>query len=182
MSDLPCPGPRNLITDVPGVLVGNASDAVLKSGVTVLTAQKPFVAGVDIRGGAPGTREIGLLAPDKLVQTVDALVLSGGSAFGLDAASGVMDRLAALGRGYRVGAVHVPIVPAAILFDLNNGGRKDWASNPYRGLGEAALDAAAPDFGIGSQGAGTGALTARVKGGLGSASVRVGEQDRKSVV
>jgi len=108
------PGPRNLITDVPGLVVGNAADARLKSGVTVLTAATPLVAGVDVRGGAPGTRETDLLDPGRLVDTVDALVLSGGSAFGLDAASGVVEGLRALGRGFSVGTMRVPIVPAAI--------------------------------------------------------------------
>ncbi|MDT8345929.1 MAG: P1 family peptidase, partial [Thermohalobaculum sp.] len=116
------------------------------------------------------TRETDLLAPDRLVQTVDALVLSGGSAFGLDAASGVADALGRRGRGFAVGAARVPIVPAAILFDLLNGGRKDWVTNPYRRLGEEALAAAAADFDLGSAGAGTGAMTADLKGGLGSAS------------
>lgn len=164
-------GARNLITDVPGVLVGNASDEAVRTGVTVLTSDAPFVAAVDIRGGAPGTRETDLLAPGRLVQKVDALVLSGGSAFGLDAASGVVDRLRALGRGYRAGPAVVPIVPAAILFDLANGGRKDWEANPYPALGAAAFDAAAGDFAIGTAGAGTGAMTGTLMGGLGSASL-----------
>lgn len=165
------PGPRNLITDVPGLLVGNAADAALKSGVTVLTADAPFVAGVDIRGGAPGTRETDLLAPGRLAPAVDALVLSGGSAFGLDAASGAMQALHAQGRGFAAGSARVPLVPTAILFDLLNGGEKGWTENPYRGLGSAALDVAASDFAIGSEGAGTGAMTATLKGGLGSASL-----------
>ncbi len=165
------PGPRNLITDVAGLRVGNASDTALKSGATVLTADAPFVAAVDVRGGAPGTRETDLLEPGRLVEAVDAIVLAGGSAFGLDAASGVTDRLRALGRGYRVGTAVVPIVPAAILFDLLNGGAKDWGENPYRALGAAAFDAAAEEFAIGSEGAGTGAMTATVMGGLGSASL-----------
>jgi L-aminopeptidase/D-esterase-like protein len=165
------PGPRNLITDVPGLRVGNAEDARLKSGTTVLTADAPFVAAVDVRGGAPGTRETDLLAPGRLVAGVDALVLSGGSAFGLDAASGVVDRLRAAGRGHRAGPTVVPIVPAAILFDLANGGDKGWSANPYPALGAAAYDAAAAEFALGSAGAGTGALTATLKGGLGSASL-----------
>jgi D-aminopeptidase len=165
------PGPRNLITDVPGLRVGNAGDARLKSGVTVLTADAPFVAAVDVRGGAPGTRETDLLAPGRLVVAVDALVLAGGSVFGLEAASGVTDRLRALGRGYRTGGSVVPIVPGAILFDLANGGDKGWEANPYRALGAAALEAAAEDFAIGSEGAGTGAMTATLMGGLGSASL-----------
>jgi len=167
------PGPRNLITDVPGLLVGNAQDAKLRSGVTVLTAARPFTAAVHVMGGAPGTRETDLLAPDKLVQEVDALVLSGGSAFGLDAASGVAEGLRAQGRGFAVGPVRVPIVPGAILFDLLNGGDKNWPENPYGALGRAALSAAAEGFEIGSTGAGFGAMTGHLKGGLGSASARL---------
>ncbi|MGH1424820.1 MAG: P1 family peptidase [Pseudooceanicola sp.] len=164
-------GPRNLITDVDGLQVGNAADEDLRSGVTVLTSDAPFTAGVHVMGGAPGTRETDLLAPDKTVEAVDALVLSGGSAFGLDAASGVMDRLRAEGRGYAAGAHRVPIVPAAILFDLANGGNKDWSENPYGALGRVAYDNRAADFALGTEGAGTGAMTAGFKGGLGSASV-----------
>jgi L-aminopeptidase/D-esterase-like protein len=164
------PGARNLITDVPGLLVGSAADARLKSGVTVLTAEAPFVAGVDVRGGAPGTRETDLLAPGRTVEAVDALVLAGGSAFGLDAASGVTDTLRAVGRGFEAAGTRVPLVPAAILFDLANGGDKDWTENPYRRLGAAALAAAAEDFALGSEGAGAGAMTATLMGGLGSAS------------
>ncbi|QHQ36368.1 P1 family peptidase [Algicella marina] len=164
------PGARNLITDVEGLRVGNAEDDVLKSGVTCLVADAPFTAAVDIRGGAPGTRDIALLAPDKTVPAVDALVLSGGSAFGLDAPSGVMDGLRADGRGFAVGPAKVPIVPGAIIFDLLNGGRKDWQANPYAALGRQAYRAAGGDFALGTAGAGTGALTARLKGGLGSAS------------
>ena len=165
------PGPRNLITDIAGLKVGNAQDHALKSGTTVLVGERPFVASVDVMGGAPGTRETELLSPDKLVAEVDALVLSGGSAFGLDAASGVMDGLRRMGRGFRVESATVPIVPAAILFDLLNQGDKDWDDNPYAQLGRAALDAAAEGFELGTVGAGTGALTANLKGGLGSASL-----------
>lgn len=165
------PGPRNLITDVPGLLVGNARDDALKSGVTVLTAEAPFTASVQVMGGAPGSRETDLLAPDKSAARIDALVLSGGSAFGLDACSGVMAALRAAGRGFPVGPARVPLVPGAILFDLLNGGDKGWRENPYPALGRAAFDAAGPDFAIGSEGAGTGALTAMLKGGLGSASL-----------
>lgn len=163
-------GPRNLITDVAGLRVGNASDRALRSGVTVLTADQPFVAAVHLMGGAPGTRETDLLAPDRMVEAVDALVLSGGSAFGLDACSGVAEGLRAAGRGFAVGPVRVPIVPGAILFDLLNGGAKDWTVNPYAGLGRAALAAAGADFPLGTAGAGYGAMTGRWKGGLGSAS------------
>ncbi|MCA0907928.1 P1 family peptidase [Ruegeria marisrubri] len=165
------PGPRNLITDVPGLKVGNAQDATLKSGVTVLTGAQPLRASVHVMGGAPGTRETDLLAADKTVDQVDAIVLSGGSAFGLDACSGVMDALHALGRGFQVGSAVVPIVPGAILFDLLNGGDKAWHENPYRALGRAAFESASDRFELGTAGAGTGALTAMHKGGLGSASV-----------
>lgn len=164
------PGPRNLITDVAGLRVGNAEDHAVKTGVTVLVGDTPFVAGVHVMGGAPGTRETDLLAPDKTVQEADALVLSGGSAFGLDAASGVADALRRQGRGFRVGPQTVPIVPGAILFDLNNGGDKDWSENPYKRLGAEALAAAGEDFALGTHGAGTGSLIADLKGGLGSAS------------
>lgn len=165
------PGPRNLITDVAGLLVGNAQDNDIKSGATVLLGDKPFIASIDVMGGAPGSRETELLAPDKMVQEIDALVLSGGSAFGLDAASGVMDGLRRMGRGFRVETATIPIVPGAIIFDLLNGGNKAWADNPYRHLGQQALDNAAVEFALGTTGAGTGALTANLKGGLGSASL-----------
>jgi len=166
---------RNLITDVAGLRVGNAEDLSLGSGVTAIIFDEPAVAGVDVRGGAPGTRETDLLAPERTVERIDALALAGGSAFGLDAAAGVMAHLAAAGRGFAVGAVRVPIVPAAILFDLTNGGDKNWGRYPpYRELGFAAAGAAALDFATGSVGAGTGAPTATLKGGLGSASARIG--------
>jgi len=164
------PGPRNLITDVAGLAVGNADDTRLRSGVTVLTADRPFVASVHVMGGAPGTRETDLLAPDRLVDQVDAIFLSGGSAFGLDAGTGVMAGLRALGRGFAVGPARVPIVPGAIVFDLLNGGDKEWSESPYPALGRAALDAATADFALGTAGAGFGALTGSLKGGLGSAS------------
>ena len=165
------PGPKNLITDVPGLRVGNAQDDTLKSGTTVVSSDMPFTASVHVMGGAPGTRETDLLAPDKTVAAVDALVLSGGSAFGLDACSGVMDGLRAVGRGFQVGDAIIPLVPGAILFDLLNGGAKGWDENPYRDLGRQAFDNMAADFDLGSVGAGTGALTAMLKGGLGSASL-----------
>jgi D-aminopeptidase len=164
------PGPRNLITDVAGLRVGNATDDALKSGTTVVVGDAPFTASVSVMGGAPGTRETDLLDPDRTAPAVDALVLSGGSAFGLAAAQGVMDALAEAGRGFAVGPARVPIVPAAILFDLINGGDKGWSGNPYPALGRAALADAAEDFALGSAGAGTGASTMMLKGGLGSAS------------
>ena len=111
------PGAKNLITDVPGLLVGNAQDDALKSGTTVLTADTPFTASVHVMGGAPGTKETDLLAPDKTVDAIDALVLSGGSAFGLDACSGVMDGLREMGRGFAVGNSPFPLVPVATVLD-----------------------------------------------------------------
>jgi len=164
------PGTRNLITDVAGIRVGNAADAALRSGVTVVTADRPFVASVHVMGGAPGTRETDLLAPERTVQEVDAITLAGGSAFGLAACTGVAEGLRAQGRGFAVGPVQVPIVPGAIVFDLLNGGDKDWRDNPYPALGRAALAAAGSDFALGTAGAGHGAMTGHWKGGLGSAS------------
>ena len=162
---------RNLITDVPGLRVGHATDLHIGTGVTVVLCEEPAVAAVDVRGGGPGTRETDLLDPAATVERVDAIALSGGSAFGLDAASGVMAGLAARGRGFAVGTARVPIVPGAILFDLLNGGDKGWEGHPpYLRLGRDALDAADLDFPLGSVGAGTGCTTATVKGGLGSAS------------
>ncbi len=168
---MPKTGPLNLITDVAGLRVGNASDTLVKTGATVLVGDAPFTAGVHVMGGAPGTRETDLLAADKTVEQVDALVLSGGSAFGLDAASGVADALRAAGRGFAVGDQLVPIVPGAILFDLINGGDKNWPENPYKRLGAAALANASASFELGRTGAGTGCTTATLMGGLGSASV-----------
>ncbi|MBD9506613.1 P1 family peptidase [Ensifer sp. ENS10] len=164
-------GPLNLITDVAGLTVGNAEDHRLKSGVTAIVCDPPATAAVQVLGGAPGTRETDLLDPHNTVQTVDALVLSGGSAFGLDAASGAQAALREMGRGFAVGPHRIPIVPTAILFDLINGGDKDWGRYPpYRELGFEAVRCAGPSFATGTAGAGTGALTAAFKGGLGSAS------------
>lgn len=165
------PGPRNLITDVAGLKVANVEDRTLKSGVTVVVCDQPTTAAVHVMGGAPGTRETDPLEPHNTVQTVDAIALSGGSAFGLDVASGVQAALREMGRGFSVGPVRVPIVPAAILFDLLNGGDKDWGRYPpYREMGYAATWAVSEDFVLGSHGAGAGALTAGLKGGIGSAS------------
>ncbi len=162
---------RNLITDVAGVLVGNTHDARLASGVTAIIFEEPAVASVDVRGGAPGTRETDLLEPHRSVQRIDAVVLSGGSAFGLDAGAGVQAYLREQDRGFAIGDVRVPIVCGAALFDLLNGGDKDWGRfPPYRDLGHAAASAAAVDFALGSAGAGFGATTVNRKGGLGSAS------------
>jgi L-aminopeptidase/D-esterase-like protein len=164
-------GRRNLITDVPGILVGEAEDDAAKTGVTVVLAERPATAALDIRGGAPGSRETALFEDGMLVERVDAIVLAGGSAFGLEAASGVMEWLAAAGRGFAVGPARVPIVPAAILFDLNFPGRRPWPGEPpHRALGRQAVAAAAADFALGNAGAGLGAKAGRLKGGIGSAS------------
>ncbi|KXF77465.1 peptidase T4 [Paramesorhizobium deserti] len=164
-------GPRNLLTDVGGLRVGNALDVRIKSGVTAILCDNPATAAVHVMGGAPGTRETDLLEPHNTVEAVNALVLSGGSAFGLDAASGVQAALRERGIGFEVGGYRVPIVPAAILFDLRNGGDKDWGRYPpYRELGYQAVENATQDFAIGTAGAGTGALVSGLKGGLGSAS------------
>jgi L-aminopeptidase/D-esterase-like protein len=164
---------RNLITDVAGLKVGHAEDMRLGSGATALIFDEPAIGSIDLRGGAPGTRESALLDPTQTVEGIDAITLSGGSAFGLDAASGVQAWLREQGRGFAVGAACVPIVPAAIVFDLNNGGDKNWGRfPPYRDLGYAAAASATVDFGLGSVGAGTGATTVNCKGGLGSASAK----------
>ncbi|HEX6979035.1 MAG TPA: P1 family peptidase [Alphaproteobacteria bacterium] len=162
---------RNLITDVAGIKVGNAEDRRVRTGVTVVVPDRPAVAAVAVTGGAPGTRETELLDPSCLVDRVDAIVLAGGSVFGLDAAGAVTNALAAQGRGFRVRNAVVPIVPAAILFDLLNGGDKNWGmAPPYRRLGLKALSNAARDFKLGNAGAGYGARAGGLKGGLGSAS------------
>src|SRR5277367_1264235 len=164
---------RNLITDVPGLKVGHAEDLRLGSGATAVIFDEPAVASIDVRGGGPGTRETALLDPAQTVEGIDAITLSGGSAFGLDAASGTQAWLKEQGRGFVVRSVRVPIVPAAILFDLLNGGDKDWGRfPPYRELGYAAAEAAGIEFALGSVGAGTGATTVNCKGGVGSASAQ----------
>ena len=162
---------RNLISDVAGVRVGHAQDARLGSGATVVVFDQPAVAAADLRGGGPGTRESALLDPAMTVERIDAIALSGGSAFGLDAASGVQAWLAEQGRGFAVRTARVPIVPGAILFDLLNGGDKAWGRYPpYREFGYQAAASAVLTFELGSVGAGLGATTADLKGGLGSAS------------
>ena len=165
---------QNRITDIAGIRVGHAHDARLASGVTAILFDEPSIAAVDVAGGGPGTRETDLLDPQATVAAIDGLMLSGGSAFGLDAAAGVVARLAETGRGFAVGGVRVPIVPGAILFDLLNGGDKGWGRfPPYRDLGYAAACAADVGFALGSVGAGYGARTANLKGGVGSASASV---------
>jgi L-aminopeptidase/D-esterase-like protein len=179
MSALPShgrPGPRNLITDVPGLKVGQADDPRKRTGVTLILPDARSVCACDVRGGAPGTRETDALAADTLVEAVDAVVLSGGSVYGLAAADGVTAWLGARGRGYAMAAgpdvPPSPVTPAAILFDLANGGDKAWGETPpYRELGRAAAEAAAFDFALGTAGAGHGAMAGTLKGGIGSASV-----------
>jgi L-aminopeptidase/D-esterase-like protein len=169
----PKPGPRNLITDVDGILVGNAEDHAALTGVSVVTCEAGMAAGVDVRGGAPGTRNIELLDPSCLVEEIHAITLSGGSVFGEDAAGGVIAALAQRGVGFTFGnqPLPCPVVPGAILFDLKNGGNKSWGLKPpYWQLGISALEAAAPDFELGNAGAGLGCLAGDLKGGLGSAS------------
>jgi len=163
--------PRNLITDVSGVTVGHADDARVATGVTVVLFDQPATAAVDVRGGGPGTHEVDVLDPAATVDRIEAIVLSGGSAFGLDAATGAQAYLREQGRGYVVGTTRVPIVPGAILFDLLNGGDKEWGRYPpYRDLAYAASKSASLDFELGSVGAGAGATTVNFKGGIGSAS------------
>ncbi len=165
------PGPRNTICDVAGIAVGNATHEGWPTGVTAVIPDAPCVAAVDARGGGTGTRETAALDPSGTVTEVHGLVLSGGSAFGLDAASGVMAWLRERGRGFAAGHALVPIVPAAILFDLR--GEFGWELYPpHRELGYAAAEAAGRDFALGSTGAGAGAKAGRIKGGLGSASYR----------
>ena len=162
---------KNLLTDIAGVRVGHAQDAALASGVTAVIFDKPAVAALDVRGGGPGTREGALLDLANTVERIDAIALSGGSAFGLEAGGGVQAWLAEQGRGFAVRSALIPIVPGAIMFDLLNGGDKAWGRfAPYRDLGYAAAAATSADFALGSAGAGLGATTANFKGGLGSAS------------
>lgn len=162
---------KNLLTDIAGVRVGHADDARLASGVTAILFDRPAVASVDVRGGGPGTRESALLDPVNTVDAIHGLALAGGSAFGLEAGGGVQAWLAEQGRGYQIGSAVIPIVPGAILFDLLNGGDKAWGRfPPYRDLGYAAAAAATDSFKLGSVGAGLGATTVNLKGGLGSAS------------
>lgn len=166
-------GPTNLITDLEGIRVGNAHDVTAITGVSVVVPDAPCVASCSVPGGGPGTRETDALQPANLVGRVDAICLSGGSVYGLDAASAVTAELGVEGRGFAMGAPPVvsPIVPAAILFDIGNGGAKDWgATSPYHRLGKQAFEARAREFALGNSGAGFGAQAGKLKGGLGSAS------------
>jgi L-aminopeptidase/D-esterase-like protein len=165
------PGKLNLITDVSGISVGNSDDEIIRTGVTVVKPDLPAVASVDVRGGGPGTRETDALDSDCLVDVVHAVVLSGGSAYGLDAAGGVMSYLAREGVGFQLADALIPIVPSAILFDLLNGGNKKWGpDNPYTALGRIAVQNCRHGFELGNSGAGLGAVAGGLKGGLGSAS------------
>jgi L-aminopeptidase/D-esterase-like protein len=165
------------ITDVPGLRVGHAQDEEALTGCTVVLPERPAVCGVDVRGSAPGTRETDLLRPGRLVERVDAVLLAGGSAFGLAAADGVMRWLEEHGRGYPAGATRVPIVPAAVIYDLDLG-RAD--RRPDAAMGYLAASQARVDFAEGNAGAGTGATVGKAlgvahatKSGLGSASLRL---------
>jgi L-aminopeptidase/D-esterase-like protein len=175
---MPRPGARNLITDVPGLRVGHSADERARTGVTALLCAADWAAGVDVRGGGPGIRESEALAPENLVGRAHAIVLAGGSVFGLAAADGVASALCAQGVGLhlRPDSLAIPIVPCAVLHDLANGGDKDWGGTPpYRDLGIAAAAAAGVDFALGSAGAGRGAQAGLRKGGVGSASLDLGE-------
>ena len=170
------PGARNLITDVAGLSVGQAEDARTRTGVTVILPDRAAVCACDVRGGGPGTRETDALAPENLVEAIDAVVLSGGSVYGLAAADAVAAWLGDQGRGFAMvttpGVPPSPVIPAAILYDLANGGDKAWGLEPpYRRLGLAAAQAAGTDFVLGAAGAGFGAMAGTLKGGTGSASI-----------
>ena len=170
------PGLLNLITDVVGLQVGQADDPRVRTGVTVILPDARAVCAVDVRGGGPGTRETDALDAWNLVRSADAIVLSGGSVYGLAAADGVATWLGARGRGYQAvptpGVPRSPIVPAAILFDLANQGDKAWGMNPpYHDLGIRAVEAASRTIVLGTMGAGYGASSGALKGGIGSASL-----------
>jgi len=168
-------GDKNSLTDVSGLRVGQAQDSQVRTGVTVILPASPCPCAVDVRGGGPGTRETDALNSWNLVHRIDALTLSGGSVYGLAAADGVAAWLGARGRGFAMRSVKdvppSPIVPAAILYDLDNGGDKRWGETPpYRALGMEAVSQAGPNVALGTQGAGYGAMAGRLKGGIGSAS------------
>ena len=166
-------GKKNLITDVDGILVGNAHNEKVATGCTVITPIEGSMASADVRGGAPGTREVGALNPYNLIDTVDSIVLSGGSTWGLEAASSVANYIGATGRGYKPSseAKNVPMIPGAILYDLANGGYKDWNKKPpYSELGIQAASKVSNNIELGNFGAGYGAKAGSLKGGLGSAS------------
>lgn len=153
-------------------MVGNAEDRAALTGVTVVLQERPAVAAADVRGGAPGTRDIAALDPSTIVEAIHGVVLSGGSVFGLEAAGGLTEWLAKRGVGFTFGAqpLPCPVVPSAILFDLMNDGDKGWATPPYRALAMEAAETAGKAFRLGNAGAGLGATAGVFKGGLGSAS------------
>lgn len=172
------PGPLNLITDVPGLTVGHVTDEAVRSGATVLLVDGFWAAAVDVRGGGPGTRETEALAPENLVGRVHAIALAGGSVFGLAAADGVAAALSHAGRGLKLkpGSPAIPVVPSAVLHDLGNGGDKAWGLDPpYRRWGRQAVAAAGPSFALGRVGAGRGAMAGCRPGGVGSASLDLGD-------
>ena len=170
----PAPGKKNLITDISGIQVGHAEDIQIGTGVTVITGNKPFSAAVDVRGGGPGTRETDMLSLENSIGRVDAIVLSGGSAYGLDACSEVQDLLRQDNKGYQLGKAIVPLVPGAVIFDLNLNDKPHvniiGERSPWRILANKAYNSANTDFLLGSFGAGCGATTATLKGGQGSSS------------
>jgi L-aminopeptidase/D-esterase-like protein len=170
------PGPGNSLTDVAGLQVGCAEDQTALTGVTVIVPDTRAVCAVDVRGGGPGTRETDALAAENLVDAVDGVVLAGGSVYGLAAADGVVAAMGAEGRGFGLvdlpGVPRSPVVPAAILYDLANGGDKGWGeAPPYAALGRSAYGARGTTVPLGNAGAGTGALAGALKGGQGSASI-----------
>ncbi|MEN9856627.1 MAG: hypothetical protein RLZZ157_1753, partial [Pseudomonadota bacterium] len=180
MADMKDTQLRNLITDVAGLRVGNAQDDDVLTGTTLILPDHPAVCGVDVRGGGPATRETDALRPENLVEAVDAIVLSGGSVYGLAAADAVTAHMGSMGLGFGLNATpgipKSPVIPAACLYDLANGGNKNWgAAPPYQRLGLAAYEAAAQDFDLGAVGAGTGARAGSLRGGLGSASHRTAD-------
>jgi L-aminopeptidase/D-esterase-like protein len=165
------PGPRNSLADIAGLQVGNAHDIAAWSGVTVVLPERPVLAAVDVRGGSPFTVNTATLDPSSIVKALHGLVLSGGSAFGLEAAAGLTSWLAVRGRGASIAGASIPTVAGAIIYDLANGGDKAWGEMPpYRELARSAAEQAGPDFALGNAGAGYGAIAGRIKGGLGTAS------------
>lgn len=171
-----CPGKNNLITDVGGLMVGNSEDKDIITGVTALVPSQKFIASCDIRGGAPASRELDLLDPINTVNEINALVISGGSVYGLDSASAITSLIGHKNIGYKIDGspISAPIIPTACLFDLKNGGNKNWNSiSPYYELGVEAYKNAKIDFPLGNYGAGMGAIAGKLKGGIGSASITI---------
>lgn len=165
------PGENDSITDIGGLRVGQVACEKTITGVTAIIPDEPVAMGVDVRGGGPGTRDTDALDPTCLVERVHGVVLSGGSVFGLAAADGVIAALSEKGIGLPLGPRTVPVVPSAILFDLMNGGDKDWGTDaPYRGLGMQAVEALSYDVTEGRAGAGFGARAGAKAGGIGTAS------------